>query len=204
MKKMKGQSVRLAALTILLSALTLASTAARSSKKRASKHAPQPAQATMTVFATGLNNPRGLKFGPDGFLYVAEGGIGGLDSTVGQCEQAAGVGPYTGSPTNGRVSRIVNGIPVPVGDPLPSSQTSAATGSLVSGVADVAFIGDTLYAILAGAGCSHGVPTIPNEVIRLEDDGSWTQIADLSAFLAANPAQNPDPTDFEPDAIRYS
>ncbi|PYI92309.1 MAG: ScyD/ScyE family protein [Verrucomicrobia bacterium] len=204
MKKMKGQSVRLAALTILLSALTLASAAARSSKKRASKHAPQPAQVTMSVFATGLNNPRGLKFGPDGFLYVAEGGIGGSNSTIGQCVQVVPpVGPYTGSDTNARVSRIVNGIPVPVGDPLPSSQT-APPPSFVSGVGDIAFIGDTLYALLAGAGCSHGVPTVPNEVIRLNDDGSWTQIADLSAFLAANPVQNPDPDDFEPDGTWYS
>jgi hypothetical protein len=28
-------------------------------------------------------------------------------------------------------------------------------GGLASGVADVAFIGDTMYAIFAGAGCSH-------------------------------------------------
>ena len=42
---------------------------------------------TQSVFATGLNNPRGLKFGPDGNLYVAEGGVGGTDSTIGSRDQ---------------------------------------------------------------------------------------------------------------------
>ena len=31
----------------------------------------------ISVFASGFNNPRGLTFGPDGDLYVAEGGLGG-------------------------------------------------------------------------------------------------------------------------------
>src|SRR5689334_18679725 len=74
-----------------------------------------PQEATKRVYATGLNNPRELKFGPDGYLYVAEGGTGGNISTIGLCDQAAGPpagpGPYTGSLTGGRISKIdANGV----------------------------------------------------------------------------------------------
>jgi hypothetical protein len=159
---------------------------------------------SLDTIATGLDNPRGLKFGPDGALYVAEGGSGGSNSTVGQCEQAAGVGPYTGGYTS-RISKIDrHGNRTTVVDGLPSSSTTPATGALTSGVADVAFIGRTLYAVLAGAGCSHGIPDVPNAVIRVHRNGTWSIVADLSAYVAANPTASEDPDDFEPDGTWYS
>ena len=92
-------------------------------------------------------------------------------------------------------------------DNLPSSQTSAALGNLISGAADVAFIGNTLYILLGGAGCSHGVPQVPempNGVIRVNADGTTELIANLSAFLMAFPVAHPEPDDFEPDGTWYS
>ena len=102
------------------------------------KNAPAPA--TVSVFATGFANPRGLEWGPDGNLYVAEGGLGGQDSTVGRCTQVdPPVGPYTGSTNDGvnggRISKVTPaGVRTTLASGLPSSMTSDESGSLVSGL----------------------------------------------------------------------
>jgi hypothetical protein len=169
------------------------------------------------VIATGLYNPRGLTFGPDAQIYVAEGGLNtNTFSTVGQVQQVPfPIGPYTGGYTS-RISKINpdSGARTTVVDGLPSSQTNPMSGGLVSGVADVEFIGSTLYGIEAGAGSSHGLPNTgdpvmsDNTVFRVNADGSTSLVADLSAFVKANPVVNPEPSDFpgdfEPDGTWYS
>jgi len=164
------------------------------------------AQATFTVFASGLENPRGLAFSPEGVLYVAEAGLGGtLSTTPAQCTQVPfPIGPYTGGFTS-RISKFDSqGVRTTVADNLPSDKTNPASGGFLSGVADIAFLGNRLYALTSGSGCSHGLLNTVNGIFRVENNGTLSLVANLSAFEQTHPVANPEPDDFEPDGTWFS
>lgn len=161
---------------------------------------------TPFVVAKGLEAPRGLRFAPNGDLYIAEAGTGGTTSTAGKCTQVAGPpggpGPYTGG-TTGRISKVdKKGTLTTVATGFASSQN---VGGDLLGVADVAFLNDTLYALIAGGGCSHGNLGNPSGIAQVDRaTGQWRRIANLSAFVKANPTAFPGTDDFEPDETFYS
>ncbi|GAC1651301.1 MAG: hypothetical protein NVS4B3_11700 [Gemmatimonadaceae bacterium] len=189
-----------------------------------------------TVYATGLTSPRNLKFGPDGLLYVSEGGLGGnmnptgFDARSRPCPPVNNMftvpGPY-GSGYTGKVSRVwPSGRVETIAEHLPSSHDGT---NYVLGVTDVAFVpwdgddrqegqhdrgktpflvrGQALYALIEGGGCSRGLPSSPAGVIRINRDGSFQYVADISAWIRTHPnavPQAPGPNgDEEPDGVPH-
>ena len=123
-------------------------------------------------------------------------------STVGVCTQVvAPVGPYKGG-TTARISKIEDGKTTTVATGLAS--TVDQMGDVI-GIADVAFLGGDLFALVSGGGCSHGNPTLPNGVVRVNTkNGQWRYIDDLSLFVQEHPPAYNTYNDYEPDGVAYS
>lgn len=151
------------------------------------------------VVATGLDNPRGLKFHGN-VLYVAEAGVGGSDSTAGVCEQAPPpLGPITGGLT-GRVSLITpQGHRQTIIDNLPSSRTRFND---ILGATDIDFVNSKMY-ILISAGCAKGNAEFPNAVARREGNGAEV-VADLSHYIRTNPQDFVPDDDEDPEGNPFS
>lgn len=140
---------------------------------QASPPAATPVAAPGQVVATGLTNPRGFTWGPDGALYVALAGNGG---------------------ESGAVVKLVDGTPAPVVTGLPSAVSD--TGS-VRGAADVAFLQGQLYVLVEGGGAGNKHPDQPCGVYKVGADGKATLVADLNAWVKAHPAASPPDHDAE-------
>jgi hypothetical protein len=152
--------------------------------------------ATVSVFATGFNNPRGIRLGPDGNFYVAEAGLGGTENHDAECPALVPPdGPYLGSPTGGRLSRVSpEGARTTVTDQFPTVKSNFGD---VLGVQDVAFIGNTMYVLFYG-GCGHGVPSLPTGIARVNADATYTLIANLENWRVTHPVAHPATYDNDP------
>ncbi len=158
---------------------------------------------SVLVIATGLDNPRGLAFGPDGALYVAEAGRGGV-STL--CAPDPGTGASRCYGPTGAITRIT-GLHVHqrVVTGLPS--IAPAGGDFATGPYDIDFGFGNAW-VLVGFG---GNPAARSPfdaagirlgwLVRVQPSGQWDPVVDISAHEAANnPAGGP--VDSNPYGLR--
>lgn len=144
------------------------------------------AQPQLTVVASGLNAPRGLAFGPDGKLYVAEAGVGGD-------EEVNWVPPFLKGRigTSSRILRIDGNQKTVFAEGIQS--IALGDGAEVVGAQDIAFASGALYALVGQANALPipGGRETKSLLIKIGQDGKFEQVADLGKFEKDN---NPDGT----------
>lgn len=153
------------------------------------------AQSSRVVVASGLDNPRGLAFGPDGALYVVEAGRGGS----GPCgpEPAAPPGTTRCYGPTGAVTRILpDGSQRRVVVGLPSLAVGPGNGA--TGAHDIAFGMGAAWLTIGWGGDPAARATFEaagarlGRLVRIGSTGQWTEVVDLAAHeAAANPAGGP-------------
>lgn len=158
------------------------------------------AVATWEVILTGLDNPRGLEFGPEGALYIAQAGRGG--------DGACGPGPE-GTRCYGESGAITrydvrNGSVVDVVTGLPSLATEDGQMFAI-GVNDLSLQGRGNLFFTIGFGGdprTRGIFGANGDTLatvgRATPNGAWKQIADLGQFETDN-----NPTGDEIDSNPY-
>lgn len=150
------------------------------------------AQYDVTVVMSGLDNPRGLAFGPDGGLYVTEAGRGGTGTTI-----VSGSGASVSYGTTSAVSRLLGGVQSRVLTGAPSLAPTG--GSEATGLQDITFVNGQAFGIIGlGANpllrsnfsASETGAQFFGNIVRLSLDGSngIQSVADVSAReVASNP-----------------
>ncbi len=130
---------------------------------------------TATLLASGLagSTGSGSTIGPDGALYVTEGAAGRISRIDRE---------------TGQVTTFADGLPAAI----------PAVG--LGGPMDVAFIGDTAYALVTLVGPDVGGSDVSG-IYRIDGRSSFTVIADIGSWSIANP---PETEFFVPSGLQYA
>jgi hypothetical protein len=143
------------------------------------------------VIASGLSSTGGA-VGPDGAFYVAYAGTGGSEVITLPADLAEMFGEET---VNFGLTAGVARVDPDTGEvTITDGLGSAGSPEEAFGPVDVATMNGQIYVLTSGGLNYLGGSAVdyPNGIYRLEDDDTWTLVANISAFNDDNPVSFPD------------